>query len=257
MNRRFCLLVFGIIVGLCLIAPWIAPYDPLAEVGEGLTPPSKAHILGLDWIGRDVFSRVIHGGARTLRIAAFATLIAMCAGIFIGAAAGSGSKVLDRVISLLIDSLLAIPGFVLALVILVLIGTGERSIMLAAAAAQIAPTARIARSAVLSIRTRDYVSAAEQLGASRLWIVWNYLLPNSAPILMAYAAVVFTYTLLNGAALAFLGLGGDPSVPDWGMMLYEGRTAFRSAPWIAFFPGVAITGVVLLAGWGSRINSRK
>ena len=252
------LFLLALAISLIYLLPSFAPDDPYrAETGVQLQPPSMEHPFGTDLLGRDVLSRTMHGGARSVRIALMGTAIALISGIMIGAAAASSPRWVDRLISPIIDTFLALPGFVLALVMITLIGTGETAIMFAVGIAQIAPTARVARAAVLTVRSQGYVDAAKQLGAPPMWIMTRHLLPNSAPTLTAYAGVVFSYALLNGAALAFLGLGGDPSVPDWGAMLYEGRIAFRSAPWVAFFPGAAITGVILVAGWVARLNPRK
>ncbi len=247
-----------IVIAVVFVLPLLAPYDPYHTEGDRqLQPPSAEHPLGTDLLGRDVFSRTLHGGARSIRIALTATVLAVLSGSALGIAAVASSRWLDRLVSAVIDAVLALPGFVLALVMIALIGTGEAAIIFAVGIAQIAPIARVMRAALLVTRTNDYVEAARQLGAPPFWIMTRHLLPNSAPTLIAYTGVVFSYALLNGAALAFLGLGGDPAVPDWGAMLYEGRVAFRSAPWVALYPGLAITSVILLTGWASRLNPRE
>ncbi len=256
MNNRLITLV--IVLTVVFVLPLFAPNDPYrAEGDRQLQPPSTEHPFGTDMLGRDVFSRTLHGGARSIRIALAATGLALTIGGALGFAAATNIRWLDRLLSAVIDAVLALPGFVLALVMIALIGTGETAIVFSVGIAQIAPIARVTRAALLVTRSHDYVQAARQLGAPPLWILLRHLLPNSAPTLIAYTGVVFSYALLNGAALAFLGLGGDPAVPDWGAMLYEGRTAFRSAPWVALYPGLAITGVILLTGWALRLNPRE
>jgi peptide/nickel transport system permease protein len=152
----------------------------------------------------------------------------------------------DHLVAVLINAVLAFPGLLLALLIMTLLGQGAVPLALATGITQIAPYARVTRSAVISIRSLGYVDAARGLGATRLRLVVAHILPNILTTILAYTGVIFAYAILNSAALSFLGLGGEPGVPDWGVMLYEGRQAFRSAPWIAAAPGLAITLTVIL-----------
>lgn len=230
---------------LVLVAPLVAPYDPMrTDTANTLQPPNTAHWLGTDSLGRDVFSRVLYGGQRTLLIAAMATVIAVLPGVLLGLL--SAFRWLDRPIRIFVNAVLAFPGLLLALIIMTLLGQGVLPLALATGLAQVAPVARITRSVVLSVLGLGYVEAARGLGSEQRRIIIAHVFPNILPTVLAYMGVVFAYAILNSAALSFLGLGGEPGVPDWGVLLYEGRQAFRLAPWIAAAPGISITLTVIL-----------
>lgn len=230
---------------MVLVGPLIAPYDPMrTEPVNQLQPPSWSHLLGTDFLGRDVLSRALHGGQRTLLIAGIATVIALVPGVLIGLASGFGARWLDGGLQVIVSAVLAFPGLMFALVVVTVVGAG--AVPLATGAMQIAPCARVVRAAVMEVRSQPYIQAADALGASRMRIVFYHVLSNIQPILFAYAIVIFSFSVLNNAALSFLGLGGDPGIPDWGTMLFDGRTAFRAAPWIGLAPGIGITMTVLL-----------
>jgi ABC-type dipeptide/oligopeptide/nickel transport system permease subunit len=237
----------AVVVALILLSPLAAPYDPmLTEPINQLQPPDTAHLLGTDLLGRDVLSRAMFGGQRTLLIATAAAVVALVPGVLLGLTSGLGPEWLDGALQTLIGAALALPGLLLALVILTLLGTGALPLSLATGISQIAAIARVTRSAVMEVRSLLYVQAAASLGVSRTRLVLRHILPNIAPTLLAYAVIVFSFSVLNNAALSFLGLGGDPGIPDWGMMLADARTAFRSAPWIGLAPGLGITLLVML-----------
>jgi len=239
---RLPLCVLLSIVVLTFLAPVIAPADPMrTDAAIQLQSPGRAHWLGTDLLGRDVLSRVLYGGQRTLLIAALGTLLAIVPGTLVGLVAGIVGSKLDTVVVTVLNALMAFPGLMLGLVIVTVLGGGIFPLAMATGFAQAAPYARITRSAVIAVRSMGYVEAAEAAGANRLHITRHHILPNVQMMLLAYAGVVFSYSILNSAALSFLGLGGEPGVPEWGVMLAEGRTAFRAAPWIGFAPGVAIT----------------
>jgi ABC-type dipeptide/oligopeptide/nickel transport system permease subunit len=225
---------------LVSIAPALAPYDPMeTNPTAQFQTPNTHHLLGTDLLGRDVLSRVLYGGQHTLVIAALATGIAVVPGVSLGLWR-------SRLVGVLINAILAFPGLLLALVIMTLLGQGAFALALAIGITQIAPCARVTRAAVISVSTQTYIEAANSLGASRRRLIFRHTLPNILPTLLAYTGVIFAYSILNGAALSFLGLGGEPGIPDWGVMLYEGRQAFRTAPWIAAAPGLGITITVVL-----------
>jgi peptide/nickel transport system permease protein len=245
MSGRGALLVTAVVV-VVLVAPLLAPQDPMQmDTLAGLQPPSEAHLLGTDRFGRDMLSRLLYGAQRTLSIATLATGIAIVPGLLLGLAAGMGRASIDGAIMALINALLAFPGFLLALVVVTLVGAGTFSIALATGIALLAQYARVVRAAVYTVRGQEYVEAARALGAPSLRVMLGHILPNVMPTLLAYAGVMFSYSLLNSAALSFLGLGGDLGAPDWGAMLFEGRMTFQSAPWVSFAPGLALTLVVL------------
>lgn len=240
--RSVSALLLLIVVGVVLVGPSLVTTDPLhTDPAVQLQPPNQQHLFGTDLLGRDVFSRVLHGGRLTLLIAALSTLLAFGIGVPIGGLAGMWPDHAGAALMIVLNALLAIPGLVIALVVVTLIGRGSLPLVVALSIAQIAPVAVITRAAILTVRSETYVDAALSLGATSLRILWSHVLPNLSPTLLAYGGVVFSYTLLNGAALSFLGVGNEPGTPDWGVILAEGRSAFRTAPWIGIAPGMAIT----------------
>ena len=243
------LLIAGLLV-LIVAAPVFVPSDPMAtDPAASLAPPGGSHLLGTDRLGRDVWSRLLDGGQRTVTIALVATVIAVGAGTLLGL---SGWGRLDAPVTALTNALLAFPTLLLALVVMTLAGTGALSLSLATGMALIAPVARVTRGTLRSVRAQPFIEAAEALGASNRRLFVRHILPNVAPTLLAYGGVTFAYSVLNSAALSFLGLGGDLGVPDWGAMLAEGRVAFRTAPWVSAAPGLAITLLVLAVNWATR-----
>ena len=240
--RSVSALVLLIIIAVVFVGPHLSATDPLrTDPAVQLQPPSQRHPFGTDLLGRDVFSRVLHGGRLTLLIAILSTLLAFVIGVPIGGAAGTWPNHAGTVLMIVLNALLAIPGLVIALVVVTLLGRGGIPLVMALGIAQIAPVAVMTRTTILMVRSKTYVDAARSLGATSLQILWQHILPNIQPALLAYGGVVFSYMLLNGAALSFLGVGNEPGTPDWGVMLAEGRSAFRTAPWIGIAPGVAIT----------------
>lgn len=241
--RRLIVPLALIVVILC--APLFAPRDPMATNGDdALQPPSVEYPLGTDALGRDVFSRVLYGGQRTLLIAALATLIAAVPGLVLGILAGSSTRAVDDILSALLNALLAFPGLLLALVVITLLGMGPVPAAVATGVALTAGYARITRAVVLRVRSAAYVEASRALGATPLRLALRHVLPNILPTLLAYTGVTFAYAVLNGAALSFLGLSGALGQPDWGAMLSDARMTFRAAPWASFGPGIGITLVV-------------
>jgi peptide/nickel transport system permease protein len=237
-----------VIVSLTLLmgaGPFFAAHDPVQTNPEQqLQPPGGTHLFGTDLLGRDVLSRYLYGGRQTLVTALAATVFAVATGAALGLLMGVQTSSLDTLLMPFINALLAMPGLILALVVLAAVGRGTLPLSLAIGLSQMAPTALIVRTAVLTVRTQPYVEAAYALGATHARVVTRHILPNIAPTLAAYASVVFGYALLNGAALTFLGLGYIPGTPDWGVMLAEGRAVLRSAPWIGLAPGVTIAALV-------------
>ena len=233
------LLIF--IALMSLAAPIIAPHDPLTTSLENqLLGPSAEHFFGTDFLGRDVFSRAVYGGRQTLAMAAAATLIAASVGLLLGLIAAYGNRWLDLLASSLIDALLAAPGLLVALVILSIMGGGQTSVIIAVGIAGIAPFARTTRDAITAVRGEPFVESAVSLGASEARILLIHILPNARGVLMAFLGVTFSWALLNGAALTFLGFIGDPNTPDWGVMLAAGRQTFAVAPYEAMTAGVLL-----------------
>lgn len=245
MNPRSAHRLFLVFVAVILLAPLAAPYDPMrTETANTLQAPSAAHWFGTDALGRDVLSRALYGGQHTILIAGAATLIAVLPGVLLGLLSAVGW--LERPIAVMTNAVLAFPGLLLALLVITLMGQGAFQLALATGLTQVAPCARVTRAVVKVVLAQGFVEAAKGLGAGQGRIIFRYVLPNAIGTVLAYTAVVFVYAILNSAALSFLGLGGEPGIPDWGVMLAEGRQAFRLAPWVAAAPGLAITLTVLL-----------
>jgi len=246
-NRRLCVAgtVIAAMVAVALAAPWLAAYDPRAAVADPLQAPSAAHGFGTDLLGRDVLSRTLYGGRRMLIVAALALLVTVPPGLAIGVLAGYAGRWVDAALMALVDAMLAFPSLLLALALVALVGRGTAQIAVAVGVAGVPTYARVTRAAVLEARTRPFVEAAQAVGASPLRIMVWHIAPTVAPTLAAFAGVSLSWALLNSAALTFLGYSGELSAPDWGVMLAEGRAVFRTAPWVALAPGVALSTLVL------------
>lgn len=245
----------ALIVLASLAAPLLAPYDALAQSGESLAPPDAAHPFGTDLAGRDVWSRVLFGGARTLSIAALSVALAVLPGLALGLAAGYLGGIVDAVVVALADALLAIPPLLAALAVVALLGGGAAPIALAVGISGLPGYTRLVRASTRAVRALPYVEAARSLGAHPAGILARHVLPNIARPLLAFAGVTLSWAIMSAAALHFLGLGGDPSAPEWGAMLAEGRQVYRAAPWTALAPGLALTLTLLLVnGLAGRLG---
>lgn len=238
--------VLFLLLAMLAAAPLLTSYDATqSDLLNILAKPSLEHPLGTDELGRDVWSRLLFGGQRTLWISALATVIAVPSGVLIGALALANSRSMDAVSEALINTLLIFPPLLLALVILTLLGSSWTSLALATGLSQIAPIAQVTRGATMSVRHSGYVEAAISMGATRIQRFYRHILPNIRGVLLSYVIVIFAYNIINSAGLSLLGLGGDSSMPDWGVMLAEARNSFRYAPWIALAPGVMISLLII------------
>ena len=236
-----------LIVLTAMFANLLAPYDPLAALPEiRLGPPSWEHPFGTDDIGRDVLSRVIYGSRISLWVGLLAVGIGTVAGTIIGLLSGYWEGWLDLVLQRLMDALMAIPALILALAIVSVLTPSTTNAMLAIAVVIIPGNSRIVRGAVLSAKQNPYVEAAQALGCQHLRIIISHILPNvTAPILII-ASIWLGNAILIEASLSFLGLGTQPPTPSWGLMLSStGRAFMEQAPWLAIFPGLAISLAVL------------
>jgi len=253
-------LLIAAAVAVAVVAPWIAPARPTQlDLRARLAPPAwldggrPRHLLGTDNVGRDVLSRVIWGSRISLSVGAAAALLGMVLGSFLGLLAGYFGGWTDAVISWLINVQLAFPFTLLAIFLLGTVGGGFAAVVVVLALATWVNYARIVRGQVLAIRARDYVLAARSVGVPTARTLWRTILPNTAAPIVVVASFSTAQAILTQAALSFLGVGIDPSVPSWGAMLNEGRDYLQSAWWIAFFPGLAIAltvlGANLLGDW--------
>jgi len=236
----------GLIIILVLTAIFanvLAPYDPLAAQPEiRLAPPSWAHPFGTDDIGRDVLSRVIYGSRISLWVGLLAVGIGTCVGMIVGLVSGYWEGRLDLMLQRVMDALMTIPGLILALAIVSVLRPSTTNAMLAIAMVIIPGNSRVVRGAVLSAKQNRFVEAAQAIGCRDYRIIASHILPNvTAPILIL-ASIWLGNAILIEASLSFLGVGTQPPTPSWGLMLSStGRAFMEQAPWLAFFPGLAIS----------------
>jgi peptide/nickel transport system permease protein len=247
-------LIVTVVVICAVLGERIAPDSPfLQRLGVGDTPPSAAHIAGTDLLGRDVLSRVIYGARTALVgpvvVAAGAFAIATLLGLFSGYLGG----VVDSVIMRWVDFMLALPGPLVAIVVVGVVGGGYWTAVFVLVVLFTAPDTRIVRSAVLEQRPLPYIDAARTLGISKTRILFVHILPNVLPIILAYVVLDFAFALVNLAGLSFLGLGVQPGTPDWGRMLFENRNILFSNPVALLLPAgmIVLTAVSmnLIGDW--------
>ncbi|WP_072313421.1 ABC transporter permease [Agrococcus sp. Marseille-P2731] len=231
------------------IVPWLfTAQDPVAGVAlDALQAPSAAHPFGTDATGRDVLARVIFGAGNSLSGAAVAVLVGLVAGTGIGVLAGSVGGVVEEALMRVVDVLLAIPGLLLSLSVIVLLGFGVWNAAIAVGVTSIAVFARLARSQVVRVRRSDYVEAAFGSGGSFLAVLWRHVLPNSLGAVLALAALQLGSAILQIATLGFLGYGAPPPTPEWGLLIAESRDYVATAWWLTTLPGLVVAAVVLSA----------
>jgi peptide/nickel transport system permease protein len=233
-------------VALAVLAPYLVPYHPTqGALGQRLLPPSAAHWLGTDELGRDVFSRILFGARISLQIQLVSVLIALAIGITLGAVGGYLGGAVDNVIMRSMDVLLAFPSIFLALGIIAALGTGLFNLMLAAGVSSIPAFARIVRASILSLKEREFVEAAKALGGGSSRIMFRHLLPNCLAPVIVQSTLRMATVLLTASGLSFLGLGVQPPTPEWGAMLSNARSYLIVAPHVATVPGLAIMIVVV------------
>jgi peptide/nickel transport system permease protein len=236
------LILIAIFVLAAVFAPVIAPYGPLeGHLSDRLQEPSAQHLMGTDLQGRDEYSRILYGAQVSLFVAVGSVILALIFGGTIGAAAGALGGRVDNVLMRIVDVLLSIPGILLAIGIVAWLDRGLPQIVLAVAVTNTPIFARILRGSLLANRELDYVNAANSLGASRWRILSRHMLPNSLTALIVAATLALATAIIDVAGLGFLGLGPpDPRTPEWGTMLTDSTKFLRQAPWLIFFPGLAI-----------------
>lgn len=230
---------------LAILAP-VLPIDPLAQdLLAELEGPSAAHWFGTDELGRDIMARVIYGARTSLMTAAGAVAIAGAIGVPIGLIAGFFGGWRDAVLMRLVDVLLALPGILLAMAIIAVVGRSQAAALLAVGITGVPGFARITRAQVLSLRKRDFVVAVEALGGSAAYTMFRTVLPNSWSPILVQVVVLSAVAILLEAALAFLGIGIPPPTPSWGEMLRTGKTYLYEAPTYAVLPGLVLTLTIL------------
>jgi peptide/nickel transport system permease protein len=234
-------LLLAIVLFAALFGPLIAPYDPQTfQPLARLQGPSAAHWFGTDQFGRDLFSRVLNGAPATVSFGVFATTIGVGVGSVIGVIAGVSGGWVDSTIMRILDGLLAVPDLLFTLLIVTVLGGGMEHALLAVAVAFTPGMARISRSAVLSVRTRDYVRAAVARGESGFYIVGFEVLPNALSPIVVESTIRISFAIMIGATLGFLGLGAQPPSTEWGLMVAEARQFMFRNPWCVAIPGLSI-----------------
>jgi peptide/nickel transport system permease protein len=253
----------GAIIVLCLyavaiFAPLIAPYDPIVQgdiPNMRYRSPGEGHLLGTDKFGRDILSRVIHGSRVSLAISFVAVAIAVVVGTLVGATAAYCGGIVDGIIMRIVDALMSIPRLFLLLTCIALFSSSFWLVVILLGVTGWMTTARLVRGQVLALRGREFVRAAEALGAGGKRIMVRHLLPNTVTVIIVAATLRIGGIILIEAALSFLGLGVPPPTPSWGQMVYQGRDVLLTAWWVSTFPGLAIVFTVIgynLLGDGLR-----
>ena len=243
--------VFGgvvllVIAALALLAPWVAPFDPLATSWSLVRQaPSAAHWFGTDEVGRDLLSRVIWGGRASLAAGVIAVSIAVGVGVPLGMLAGYLSGWFDAIIGRLTDAMLAIPFLILAIALAAFLGPSLGNAMIAIGITATPIFVRLSRGQVMAARAEDWVEAARSVGNPPARILVRHILPNILPPVMVQATLAIASAIIAEASLSFLGLGQQPPAPSWGSMLNTAQRFLTQAPWMAVFPGLAIFMTVL------------
>jgi peptide/nickel transport system permease protein len=245
--------LLALLAAVAIVLPWLAPYDPAAiKLSARLRPPvweargSWANLLGTDNLGRDVFSRILHGARLSILIGAAVVAASASFGVLVGLIAGFAGGRVDAVLMRWVDVHVAFPGLLLSLVILVILGPGPGTVILALALNGWMVYARQIRSVVLSVRQLPYIESAEMAGARAGRILFRHILPNLAAPLITLMVLEFARVVLAEAALSFLGVGVQPPAVSWGLDVANGRNYLTSAWWLATFPGLSIALTVLI-----------
>ena len=245
-----------VLAGLALLAPAIAPYNPIKQsAAEVLEPPSRAHWFGTDQYGRDILSRVLIGARLSLRVGLVSVAIAAACGSVLGLLAGYYGGLADTVIMRLIDVKLAFPGILLAMAIVAVLGPSLVNLMIAVGIGGIPTYTRVVRASVLSGKELLYVLAARATGCPDRCIMFLHILPNVLAPVIVLSTLSIAGAILAASGLSFIGLGAQPPTPEWGAMLSTGRQFLRDAWWMTTFPGLAIMVTVMsinLVGDGLR-----
>jgi peptide/nickel transport system permease protein len=240
------LIIFLAVILVSLLAPWISPYDPNAtNTSELIKPPSAAHWMGTDELGRDVFSRIISGTRISLVVGVIAVLIALASGSLLGLIAGYWRGYIDNAIMSVMDAIWAFPTLILALAITAALGPSLTNVTIAIGLVFTPGFARLVRGMVLTVREREYIQSARSIGLNDREIIGRYIWPNITPTIIVQASLNAAQAIIAEASLSFLGLGIQPPAASWGSMLKAGYPYLEMASWLSIFPGLAILITVL------------
>lgn len=238
---RLSLLGLALILFAAILGMLYTPFDPLAlSVDTRLKPPSSVHWLGTDHFGRDLFSRLLIGAGVSLRVSVVAVLLALTLGVSLGTVAGYFRGIPDRIISGITDAFLAMPGILLALALIAVLGASETGVIVALGLAYTPNITRVVRGNVLSLRETNFVEIAQIFNHPHWFIIARHIIPNVVGPLTVLASAYFAQALLSESVLSFLGLGVPPPYPSWGGILAESRPFMSDAPWLSIFPGLMI-----------------
>ena len=222
--------------------------DPYAGTDVALLPPGEnGHLMGTDAVGRDLYARVVYGARQSLLGALIAVAVGLVVGTLIGLLAGSLRGVVDTILMRVVDVLLSIPGILLSLSIIIVLGFGSVQAAVAVGATSVATFARLARSQVITVANAEYIEAAYGAGATRATVLLRHILPNSLTPVIALATLQFGTAILQLSILGFLGYGAPPPTPEWGLIIAEGRDFMATAWWLIILPGLALVAVVMSA----------
>ena len=249
-HLRWSALIGCVLVGLLLLTIAIGlfwlPYNPIAiDLDNTLAHPSARHWLGSDEYGRDELSRAMLGARISVFIAAEATIFVILLGSTVGVLTGFLRGWFDRVVMMVNDALLALPGILMALGIIAVLGPGRESIILALTLAYLPPVVRVVRSAVMSVREREFMDASTVAGDGALYTMFRHVLPNVLPPILILGTSVFGWVVLSESALSFLGVGVPPPAPSWGNMLSSARPYVENASYLSIVPGLCIAVTLL------------
>ena len=250
LNLIISVVLTTILLFICILAPYIVPYDPNAQdLSISLSAPSSAHLFGTDKFGRDVFSRVLCGGAPSIFGSIIIVIIVTVIGVALGVAAGYFGGRVDSFISKITDIFLAFPGMVLAVAIAGMLGIGIVNAIIALVAVRWTKFARLARSKTISIKENTFIQACKVSGLSDFNIIVKHIIPNIMGEIMITVMLDVGVTMLELAGLSFLGLGVAPPTAEWGYMLNEGKSYLQTCPWIVLYPGCAIIITVMILNY--------
>jgi peptide/nickel transport system permease protein len=252
----------GVVLALVFAAPLLLPFDAETMSADAiLAAPDATHWLGTDHLGRDVFARTVLGGRSTLALAVAATALGVGIGATIGMVAGYRAGLMDDLLMRTSDAVMALPSLILAMLVMVAVGSGPAAILLAIVLIFAPRAARITRSVVLNVARLDFVAAASVIGESQTSVLVREILPNVWPNILVEACLRFSYSILLISALGYLGIGIQPPTPDWGLMISEGAAYITAAPWMIFGPALGIVLAVISVnivgdGLQERIGAR-
>lgn len=260
MKRRPSIAVCAVaaLLLLLLAGPWLAPYDPnLVALGDRLQGPSLMHWLGTDQLGRDVFSRILTGGQTTVGLSALALLLAVAVGVPVGLLAGYRGGRVDWVLMRVVDAFMALPEYVVAIIIAGILGPGFWNLLVAILIVKWVGYARLTRSVVLQEKAKDYLTVSTISGATVWSVLRRHMLPHISGPVLALATLDIGKVILLVASLSYLGLGVQPPSPEWGAMLNEAQSYFVQAPYLMVAPGMAVFLVVMAGNWlGEQLQKR-